>query len=379
MTSSPLWVATLGPFEVRRHGEPLNLGGAKQQAVLALLAIEANRVVSVDRLLDWVWSDGDETRRAGTLQVYVSNLRRILAPVADELGRQIVTTQRPGYVLHLDVTQSDLLSFESSCADAEQAATAGRTADAVRAYRSALALWRGDPLAGLPVDIAGTGSAARLDLLRVSVLERTAEAELAAGRHRELLGELQTWVDAHPLDERLRGHLMLALYRCGRQADALAAYRIGRETLVEQLGIEPSRELRELQTGILNQDPALDLVATRPQLDEMASTALRASILVGTAALEVDGRVIALDKPVTTIGRLPDRDVSLDDAGVSRRHAEVRRHGATYRLIDSGSANGTAVNSERVADHVLSPGDVIRVGDVELTFVERHPDQKSVS
>jgi DNA-binding SARP family transcriptional activator len=371
--SSPLWVAALGPLEVRWRGEALNLGGAKQQAVLALLAVEANRVVSVDRLLDWVWHGDSDPRRAGTLQVYVSNLRRILAPVSDALGRALVSTQRPGYVLHLEVDESDLLSFEALCGDGERCFADGRTAEAVRSYRSALALWRGEPLAGLPVDPATAGSTARLELLRVSVFERTAEAELAAGRHREFLSELQTWVSEHPLDERLRGHLMLALYRCGRQADALAAFRAGREILVEHLGIEPSRDLRELEVKILNHDPSLELGASRPRFEDTGSTALRSSMLPGTAAVDLGDRTVSLDKPITTIGRLPDRDVVLDDIGVSRRHAEIRRHGATYRLVDCGSANGTVLNGVRIADHLLSDGDRIRVGATELTFVERLP------
>lgn len=370
MDGSSFRVCVLGPFEAHWRGTPLNLGGAKQQAVLALLAVEANNVVSVDRLLDWVWPDGDDPRRAGTLQVYVSNLRRVLAPVAEEIGRPLVVTQRPGYLLRLDVGQSDLLSFEASCDDADRAIADGRTADAVRSYRAALQLWRGDPLAGLPVDPTSHGSTARLDLVRVSVLERTAEAELAIGRHREVVGELQTWVAAHPLDERLRGHLMLALYRSGRQADALAVYRDGRETLVEQLGIEPSRELRELQSKILDQDPSLDL-ESRASIDVVASTALRGSVLLASACLQVGDRMVPLEQPVVTIGRLPDRDITLDDLGVSRRHAEIRRQGTAYRLVDTGSANGTRVNGERIAEHVLRDGDRIVVGDVELTFVDR--------
>ncbi|HEY4608870.1 MAG TPA: BTAD domain-containing putative transcriptional regulator, partial [Ilumatobacteraceae bacterium] len=184
-----------------------------------------------------------------------------------------------------------------------------------------------------------------------------------------VLGELQTWVAENPLDERLRGHLMLALYRCGRQADALGAYREGRELLVEELGIDPSHELRELETRILNQDRALDYIA--PRRDPVAqapSTQLRSSVLGPEAVLEFGSRRIPLDGRVVTIGRLPDRDVVLDDVGVSRLHAEVRRVGSAFRLVDVGSANGTLVNGTRVVEQALMDGDAIRIGDVELTF-----------
>jgi DNA-binding SARP family transcriptional activator len=272
-------------------------------------------------------------------------------------------------MLQVNEDESDLLLFEAWCRAGEEALQAGQPDRAATALRSALALWRGELLDGLPVDITEVGGAARLDLLRTAVLERIAEAELAAGRHREFLSELETWVAAHPLDERLRGHLMLALYRCGRQADALARYREGRELLVEELGIDPSRELRELQNQILNQDRSLDWTsAGLRNLGDAESTALRSSVLVTSAVLELPDRVVPLERSITTIGRLPDQDLVLDDVGVSRRHAEIRRHGGSYRLVDAGSANGTVVNGSRIAEHALVDGDVIRVGDVEMTF-----------
>jgi DNA-binding SARP family transcriptional activator len=357
-----LWFAALGPLECNWDGQLLNLGGTKQQMVLASLVLEANSVVSVDRLLEWVWHDDAEPRNAATLQVYMSNLRRTLTPASEGLGRQLIVTRRPGYELQVDEQQCDLLSFESLRRQGEAAGREGR-------FRSALQLWRGEPLSGLPVDVVDSGVTRRLQLTRVTVMEQTAEAELAVGRHREVLGELQTWVSENPLDERLRGHLMLALYRCGRQADALAAYRHGRELLVEELGIDPSHELRELETRILNQDRSLDYIS--PRRDPVAqapSTQLRSSVLGPAAVLEFGSRQVPLDERVVTIGRLPDRDVVLDDAGVSRLHAEVRRIGSSFRLVDLGSANGTVVNGARIVEHPLMDGDLIRMGDVELTF-----------
>ncbi len=364
-----LWFAALGPFECSWDGRLLNLGGTKQQMVLALLVLEANSAVSVDRLVDWVWQEDAEPRNAATLQVYMSNLRRVLGPTSERLGRPLIVTRRPGYELQLLEDESDLLLFELLCREGETAGQNGHPSGSVTAFRAALTLWRGEPLSGLPVDVVHSGATRRLQLTRVTVMEQTAEAELAVGRHREILGELQTWVSENPLYERLRGHLMLALYRCGRQADALAVYREGRVLLVEELGIDPSHELRELESRILNQDRVLDFVLKRPDpLVQSPSTQVRSSVLGSEAILECGGTRVVLDRPVLTIGRLPDRDLVLDDVDVSRRHAEVRRHGRSFRLVDLGSVNGTVVNGARVAEHVLADGDVVRLGSVEMTF-----------
>lgn len=374
-TSTPaLRFSALGPLSCSWDGQPLNLGGSKQQMVLALLVLEANTVVSVDRLLEWVWHEDAEPRNAATLQVYMSNLRRLLMPASDRLGRQLIVTRRPGYELQLNHDESDLLLFESLRREGELASQNGNPAASVTAFRAALKLWSGEPLSGLPVDAIHAGVTTRLQLTRVTVMEQTAEAELAVGRHREILGELQTWLSEHPLDERLRGHLMLALYRCGRQADALAAYREGRELLLEELGIDPSRELRELESRILTQDRALDLVMTRPDpRTQSPSTQVRSSVLGPEAVLELGDTMIVLDQAILTIGRLFDRDLVLDDVGVSRLHAEVRHLGRSYRLVDVGSANGTVVNGERVVEHVLTDGDVVQLGSIEMTFRLRQP------
>jgi DNA-binding SARP family transcriptional activator len=367
--SPQLLFGALGPFECSWAGAQLNLGGTKQQMVLALLALEANTVVSVDRLVEWVWPDESEPRHAATLQVYMSNLRRLLTPASEQLGRPLIVTRRPGYELQLRAQESDVLLFDSLRRQGELAGKAGDISASVTAFRAALQLWRGEPLSGLPVDPIQGGTTARLALTRVTVIEQTAEAELAVGRHREVLAELQQWVADHPLDERLRGHLMLALYRCGRQADALAVYRDGRELLVDELGIDPSKELRDLENRILMQDTTLDFAATRPDpRATFPSTQVRSSVLGVRAVLEAPGRRVVLDQPLLTIGRLLDRDLVLDDVGVSRVHAEIRQVGRSFRLVDLGSANGSVVNGERIVEHVLADGDVIRLGSVELTF-----------
>lgn len=362
-------IDTLGPLECRVDGVPIALGGAKQQSVLALLALEAGSVVSVDRLLEWVWPDDTASGSTGTLQVYVSNLRRLFTPASDRLGRALIATQRPGYALAVETAESDLLEFRSLRAQADAAASAGRQGEAATHLRAALGCWRGPVIDGLPHAPGEAPLLAHIESLKVATMEQLAEAELAVGRHRELVTELSSWVSDHPLDERLRGHLMLALYRSGRQADALATYNQGRELLLEDLGLDPSRELRSLESRIIAQDPSLDLSLQRREVRPAApSTQVRSSVVMPAAVLESSGQVIDLGRPLLTVGRSADRDVIVDDLGVSRVHAEIRQIGSSYVLVDVGSANGTVVNGRRVVEHVLAEGDVVRLGDTEFIY-----------
>ncbi|MGB3410745.1 MAG: BTAD domain-containing putative transcriptional regulator [Microthrixaceae bacterium] len=369
----------LGPLSSTYDGQRVELGGAKQQMVLALLLLDANRVVSTDRLSQWVWPEvdddhlGDGRRNAGTLQVYVSNLRRIFGSLGDE-ANTLVVTRKPGYVINLDPYQLDTLEFDSLRAGAAAAAGKGDLDSARMQYRRALGLWTGEPLAGLPVDAIESGPITHLEEQRLGTLEALGEVELRLGRHSELLADLHEWVSANPLNEVMRAQLILALYRCGRQADALAAYNEGRRLLIDQLGIDPSRMLRELEARILDQDPALDHLAVPPisraatNFDAAGSTQLRSSLLASNAWVELDGRRFPLDTHLLTLGRLDDRDIVLADDRVSRHHAELRRTGANYRLVDVGSANGTLVNGEPADGSELSDGDRIRLGDTELVF-----------
>jgi DNA-binding SARP family transcriptional activator/class 3 adenylate cyclase len=227
----------LGPLEVRSDGRAVHLGGAKQRALLAVLLINANNVVSRDRLIDALWEDDPPETAQKALQVYVSGLRKLL-------GKQRLETKAPGYVLTVGQDELDLERFR-------ELQESGRPAEA-------LALWRGAPLSDFASSHFAQADIARLEDERLACLEERIDRELIAGRHAELTGELEALAADNPLRERLRGQLMTALYRSGRQADALEAYQQARATLVEELGIEPSRELRELQQAILNQDPALD-------------------------------------------------------------------------------------------------------------------------
>lgn len=363
----------LGPLTGTIDGAPVVLGGAKQQMVLALLVLNVGQVVPVDRLVDWVWPDDDDEggRRAGTLQVYVSNLRRLFAAAVDARGRALIVTQRPGYLLDADPAEVDVLQFRRWCDEGREAVRRGRPAIAAERYHEALALWRGEPLAGLPIAGSRSGPVVRLDAERLAARNALAEAELALGLHRELVSELVGWVEEHPHDEQLRGHLMLALYRSGRQADALASFAECRARLVDDLGIDPSRDLRDLEDRILRQDPTLELAAafsaSRLAADASA-TLIRSSVPAVPAELVVGDRHIALRSGVMTIGRLDTCDVALDDPSVSRRHAEVRGQGAVWLVVDAGSSNGTKVNGLPITEHRLVDGDVVRVGDQELRF-----------
>lgn len=240
----------LGPLEVTADGEPLALGGRQQRAVLALLLLSPNRVVSREHMVDALWGDRPPATATNALQVAVHGLRKIL-------GRERVLTQGAGYRLEVLPEELDLTRFQSLVESAreEPAALASSKLDA------ALALRRGAALADLSGAPFVAAERERLEELQLAALERRIDADLELGRASELVSELERLVSEHPFRERLCGMLMLALYRSGRQADALETYRRTRQTLVRELGVEPSKHLQDLQAAILRQDAALDAVA----------------------------------------------------------------------------------------------------------------------
>jgi DNA-binding SARP family transcriptional activator len=227
----------LGPLEVSVGGRPVEVTGGRQRALLAVLLLDANRVVPVERLVDALWGDAPPETAAKAVQVLVSQLRKAL-------GRERLVTKAPGYVLRVGEGELDVDRFERLVEEGE--------------FSGALRLWRGSPLAEFAELSFAGAEIARLDELRLTCLEGRVARELEDGRHGELVGELERLVREHPLRERLRGQLMLALYRSGRQAEALNAYQEARHALVDELGIEPGRALRELHQQILNQDAELE-------------------------------------------------------------------------------------------------------------------------
>jgi len=243
--------SVLGPLEVRVDGRAVALGGLKPRALLAVLALHANQPVSTEHLALALWGDDAPARAVKTVQVHVSRLRRALG------DPDLLATTSAGYRLRVRPGELDADRFEDHVREGRRALAAGRPEQAAVALREALSLWRGPPLAELAALPFAPPEISRLEEQRLIALELRLDADLAAGRHAELVGELQRLTSLHPWRERLHAQLILALYRAGRQADALAAYRDARAALIDQLGVEPSPELRHLEAAILRHDRAV--------------------------------------------------------------------------------------------------------------------------
>ena len=270
----------LGPLGVDDNGRAVALGGPKQRALLAALLLTPNRAVSVDRLIDALWPTQPPASAANALQFHVSQLRKLL-------GDGAIVTQEPGYLIRLEPDQLDLLRFERLVAAAEDA----EPARASELLAEALDLWRGEPLSDLADDPSAQAGIQHLESARLAAREMKIAADLALGRHSLLVPQLEALVREHPLNERLRGALMRALYGAGRQSDALEVYRKTRRAFVAELGIAPSPALRELEQAILRHDPEL-------AVDGRATVGLR-SILVLTVNEHRLGSLLALAEPLS--------------------------------------------------------------------------------
>ncbi len=280
----------LGPLEVAEHDQEVVLGGGRQRSLLALLLLNANEVVSSERLIDELWGAAPPPTAAKTVQVYVSQLRKSLRN-GDPEGPLL--TRGRGYVLRIEPGELDLHRFERALDEGRRALEAQAPADASATLRDGLALWRGPPLADFAYEAFAQGEISRLEELRLAALEQRIEADLELGRHAEVVGELEALVAAHPLRERLRAQLMLALYRSDRQADALESYRRGRHLLVEELGIEPGSALRDLHERILAQDPALG-APRRPRVARAVEGAVAAPIRRPRALIAAGAALVAV-------------------------------------------------------------------------------------
>ena len=256
----------LGPLEAIGDDGPVRLGGPRQRATLALLLLHANRVVPIERLADELYAGRPPVTAVTQVQRQVSDLRKVL-------GAAAIETRPPGYLLRVDDDRFDLTRFENLTAAAERV----RGQEAAALLNEALSLWRGPPLADLEYEQFARAAISRLEELRLATLEVSLALELELGRHTQVIAELEAIVMEHPLRERLRALQMLALYRAGRQADALAAYREARQTLVREIGIEPSPELQRLERAILAQEACLS-----------ASAAARTVVVAATSEACVD-------------------------------------------------------------------------------------------
>ena len=348
----------LGPLEATVDGEVIRLGGAKQRTVLAMLLLHANHVVSADLLIEAVWGDAATPRAVNTLQVYVSTLRALLDRRDASPSERMIVTRPPGYLMRLGTEQLDLLQFEELTGTGRRLVEETDYAAASEQLHAALSLWRGPAFADL-VDVAHISDAARdLEERRLAALEARIDADLALGRHAELIPELERLTTQQPLREHLRGQLMLALARSGRQADALDAYRATRAMLADELGIDPGPHLQELHQAVLAQDERV-----------------RAERGAHSVLLYLDGAGIqrtvtmAAARSTYTVGRLPENDLPLPwDAQVSRFHARLTWVGERWVLEDT-SRNGSFVNGVRVDRTCpLSDGDVLRFGRTAVTY-----------
>jgi DNA-binding SARP family transcriptional activator len=284
----------LGPLEVWDGGCEVSLGGPKPRALLAVLLLHPNEVVPADRLIDELWGEETPARAAAALRVNVSRLRKALP-------QDVLTTRSPGYVLRVEPEELDLHQFERLVDEGRGLLTRSLLADASNRLREALSLWRGPALADFAYESFAQTAIARLEEIRLAAVELRIDADLVLGRHDELVGELEALVAEHPLRERLRRYLMTALYRSGRQAEALDAYKDARRALVDELGIEPSGALQELERAILRQDPALDGETTaRVAVHEIVER----SILV---AITHEARMDALLAVAEPLARHPPR------------------------------------------------------------------------
>jgi DNA-binding SARP family transcriptional activator/methylmalonyl-CoA mutase cobalamin-binding subunit len=327
MTGSPpagedVQFRILGPLEAYSGGRALALGGRKQRALLAILLLHANEVLSADRLVDDLWSGEAPESGVAALQVRVSQLRKSLEAAGERL-----LTRAPGYMFWLEAGELDLERFERLLAEADDADPAQVRERLVEA----LALWRGAPLADFAYEPFAQAAIGRLEDLRLLAIEKRIDAELALGRHTELVGELQALAREHPLRERARAQLLLALYRSGRQADALAAYQEARRTLVDELGIEPSETLQDLERAILRHDSVLDLAPAGTASRSIVVTAaddrdLDALLLLAKALARDPAREIILACALP-----PSADIGAAAARLHDRRKDVLRAGVVAR------------------------------------------------
>lgn len=359
----------LGPLEVLDGARSVEIGAGRRRSLLALLLIHANEVISADRLVDQLWGERPTTTAAKSLQVHVSALRKRLG------GRDEgpILTRGGGYLLQVDPDDVDSLRFERWLEEADRLVAAGDGAAAAVRLDEALALWRGPPLTGLEYELFAQQEIARLEELRLRALESRAEVLLALGDHARLVGELEPLVRAHPLRERFRGQLMLALYRSARQAEALEVYQGARRELAEQRGLEPSEELKRLELAILQQDPAID---RPPQAlgDDAGGTPPRAperALLIVPWALERIDPLLVLAEPLSAseppreiviASVVPAEEVGAATAALAQRRDDLLSRGLTAR---------TAAFSSPTPGH-----DVLRFAgedDVELLVTEAGP------
>jgi YVTN family beta-propeller protein len=373
----------LGPLEVGERGMPLAISGAKQRALLAILLLNANKVVPVERLIDELWGEQPTETAAKSLQVYVSRLRKVLRTDGDAdediTGDEVLLTRPRGYMVRVEPGELDLERFERLLAEGEAALGENDPRRANDLLSEALALWRGPPLADVEFGSVARNEVGRLEELRLRAQERWIETEVALDRHAEAVGVLEALVAEHPLNERLRAQLMVALCRCGRQAEALDAYRDLRRTMVDELGLEPGSALRELERAILRQDPALtgEAVADDGGAERLATEAaptprprrrwipallaLGAAAIAGAIVAAVDGGGGGLTVEPNSVAVIDAKTSKLiDQVPVGTDPSEVSPAGGSVWVANIGDDTVSKIDQRtRRVGATIAPGTAV--------------------
>jgi SARP family transcriptional regulator, regulator of embCAB operon len=367
----------LGPLQICVDGASIPLGTPKQRAVLAMLLINRNRPVGTDALIEAAWEQFPPPDPRASLHSYVSNLRKLLSGIGVD-SRTALVSAPPGYRLGVPENDCDIGRFVLGKTAGVQAAASGKFEQACHSLRAALSEWRGPVLEDLRdfqfVEPFATA------LVEDKVLANTAlaEAEIACGRAYAIIGELESLTAEHPYREPLHAQLITAYYLAERQSDALDAYRRLKTTLADDLGIDPGPSVQALHERILRQEP-LDVkrvalttaIHTANSLDQRTAVGAASSV---ARLRDASGNDYPLVAAATRIGRLPDNDIVLDDANVSRHHAVIIDTGTNFVVTDLRSANGVEVRGERIrASVTLDDGDRIRICDHEFVFEVQPP------
>ncbi|OBF36224.1 regulator [Mycobacterium sp. ACS1612] len=374
MTDNKIGFGVLGPLQVTIDGLPVALGTPKQRAVLAMLVMNRNRPVAIDSLITAAWEQWPPSEARASLHSYISNLRRLLGD-----ARSMLENAPPGYRLTAADSACDIGRFVIEKTAGVQAAAAGRFEEASRHLTAALAEWRGAVLEDLRDFQFVDAFATALTEDKVVAHTARAEAEIACGRGYAVIGELESLTAEHPYREPLWAQLITAYYLAERQSEALDAYQRLKTTLADDLGIDPGPTVRALHERILRQEPldakkAAKTTAAHTVHDIKLRTEVNAS-RAQASLRAADGRVYPLLAAATRIGRLPDNDIVLADANVSRHHAVIIDTGTSFVITDLRSANGVDVGNQRIrGTATLVDGDRVRICAHEFTFEIAPPE-----
>ena len=368
-------VDILGPLRIQSAGQVIRIGPPKQRLLLAVLTLNRGHSVGAQQLIDTVWGEDPPQSATKTIQTYISGLRRLLP-------EQTLQTVHRGYELVLDPEDFDADVFEACIRAARALREAGQLKAAVGALEEGLALWRGPVLNDLPGEIKEIAAVPRLEELRRVAIEDLHGIRMERGGDSELVADLDAAVSEEPLRERRWAQLMTSLYRSGRQADALRAYKRLSEYLGTELGIEPSADLTQLEQAILLQDPAL-CQSGSVLVDDQDPSSL--DLGAGTYAPSLNqieppfARHSLLDGELT-IGRHVDNGVVLPtDRRVSRRHAEIRTQDGEWIIRDLRSRNGTTLNGKSITESVLRTGDQIKIGGCAFVFLVEDDSKETLT